>query len=127
MRQLYNSMLNINKVEHLESWKLYMDLVETEFNPEDLQFYDWDLIKNHENYNLDMYKRNINDNMSIIINIVEEIIRDITNNTEGYFMVNDTILLTHHFNNDLIKCEDCGNIWDGFAQCNCYSSSYFNI
>ena len=124
MRQLYNSMLSINKNEYLECWKLYMDLIETEFNPEDIQFYDWDLINNHENYNnLDMYKRNINDNMSIIIDIVEYIIRDITNNTEGYFIVNDNILANY----DLIRCSDCGNMWDGFAQCNCYSTSYFNI
>ena len=20
----------------------------------------------------------------------------------------------------LVKCEKCGNIWDGYAQCNCY-------
>ena len=123
MRKLYNSILNINKVEHLECWKLYMDLVETEFNPEDINFYDWELIKNNDNYEqLDIYKRNINDNMSIIINIVEEIIRDITNNTEGYFIVNNNILLNQpsaNYNYDLIICNECGNIWDGNAQCNC--------
>ncbi len=122
MRQLYNSMLNINKNEYLECWKLYMDLVETEFNPEDLYFYDWELIKNHENYNLlDMFKKNMNDNMTVIIEIVEYIIRDITNNTEGYFIFNDNILANY----DLIRCNDCGNIWDGNAQCNCYN--YLNI
>ena len=39
----------------------------------------------------------------------------------------------HHYNNndndnnteyikpeDLITCDNCGNIWDGYAQCNCY-------
>ncbi len=122
MRQLYNSMLNINKNEYLECWKLYMDLVETEFNPEDLHFYDWELIKTHENYNLlDMYKKNMNDNMTVVIDIVEYIIRDITNNTEGYFIFNDNILANY----DLIRCNDCGNIWDGNAQCNCYN--YLNI
>ncbi len=122
MRQLYNSMLNINKNEYLECWKLYMDLVETEFNPEDLHFYDWELIKNHENNNLlDMFKKNINDNMTVIIEIVEYIIRDITNNTEGYFIVDDNILANY----DLIRCNECGNIWDGNAQCNCYN--YLNI
>ncbi len=95
-----------------------MDLVETEFNPEDIQFYDWELIKNHENYNLlDMFKKNMNDNMTVIIEIVEYIIRDITNNTEGYFIVDDKILANY----DLIKCNDCGNIWDCNAQCNCYN------
>ncbi len=117
MRQLYNSMLNINRTEYLECWKLYMDLVETEFNPEDINFYDWELICHHENYNqLDMYKKNMNDNMTIIIDIVENIIRDITNNTEGYFIIDDNILSNY----DMIRCNDCGNIWDGFSQCNCF-------
>ena len=21
---------------------------------------------------------------------------------------------------DMVQCNNCGNIWDGFAQCNCY-------
>lgn len=122
MRQLYNSMLNINKSEYLECWKLYMDLVETEFNPEDISFYDWELISHHKNYNqLDMYKKNMNDNMNIIIDIVENIIRDITNNTEGYFIIDDNILSNY----DMIRCNDCGNVWDGFSQCNCFM--YMNI
>jgi len=28
--------------------------------------------------------------------------------------------------NDLIKCGNCGNIWDGCAQCNCYMDSSYN-
>ncbi len=116
MRQLYLSMLNINKTEYLECWNLYIDLVETESNPENINFYDWELINYHENsFLLDIYKKNINDNMKIIIDIVEEIIREITNNTEGYFIINDDIIANY----DLIKCNNCGNIWDGFSQCNC--------
>ncbi len=117
MRQLYLNMVNINRTDYLECWRLYMDLVETELNPEDTNFYDWELINSHENYYLlDMYKKNMNDNMKTIIDIVECIIMDITNNTEGYFIINDTILVNY----DLIKCSNCGNIWDGFSQCNCY-------
>ena len=118
MRELYKSMVNINKNDYLECWKLYMDLVETEFNPENMFFYDWDLISYHEYYNeLDMYKKNINDNMSIIIDIVENIVKNITNNTDGYFIIDNNILVNY----DLISCKDCGNIWDGFSQCNCYN------
>ena len=28
--------------------------------------------------------------------------------------------------NDLIKCENCGDIWDGFRQCDCYMDSFYN-
>ena len=27
----------------------------------------------------------------------------------------------------LIKCDNCGNIWDGYAQCNCYQLEYYRI
>ena len=128
MRQLYLNMVNTKQTEYLECWKIYMDLVETEFNPEDISFYDWDLISYHHNYNqLDIYKRNMNDNMSIIINLVEEIIKDITNKTTCYIILDDNIILTKPFTSDLIKCNDCGNIWDGFSQCNCFISNDINF
>jgi len=25
----------------------------------------------------------------------------------------------------LITCENCGNVWDGYAQCNCYQIKYY--
>jgi hypothetical protein len=28
---------------------------------------------------------------------------------------------------DLIKCGNCGNRWDGYAQCNCYQLEYYRI
>jgi hypothetical protein len=116
MRQLYLNMVNTKQTEYLECWKIYMDLVETEYNPEDINYYDWELISHHKDYYLlDMYKKNLNDNMLILIDIVENIIKDITDNTYGYFIIDNNILI----NNDLIRCNNCRNIWDGNAQCNC--------
>ncbi len=116
MRELYNSILNLNIIDYLDCWKLYMDLVETEVNPEDCEFYEWDLISNHENfYKLQIYLKNMNDNISIIIDIVENIIKDITERTFGYFINNNRV----HIDHGLVKCMKCGNIWDGNAQCLC--------
>ncbi len=116
MRELYNSMNNIHILDHLDCWKLYMDLVETEFNPEDSEFYEWDLISDHSFFHeLQLYLKNMNDNMPIIIDIVEKIIRDITENTDGYFIIDNNI----HIDHGLVKCMKCGNIWDGNAQCLC--------
>jgi hypothetical protein len=28
---------------------------------------------------------------------------------------------------DLIKCGNCGNVWDGYAQCNCYQLECYRI
>lgn len=116
MRPLYKSLKSIHKIDYLDCWNIYMDLVETEHNVENVDFYNWEYISFHKDYFLlDMYKRNINDNIETIINMVEDIIRDITNNTDGYFIVGDIV----HVDFGLIKCVNCGNIWDGNAQCNC--------
>ena len=116
MRPLYENLKKVDKIDFLDCWKLYMDLVETEYNPEQVQFYNWENINNHNNYYLlDIYLKNINDNISIIIDIVEYIIKDITNNTLGYYICDNNISVDY----GLVKCINCGNIWDGNAQCNC--------
>jgi predicted Zn finger-like uncharacterized protein len=116
MRELYNSILNIDILDYLDCWKLYMDLVETEFNPEDFEFYDWNLIEDHEKFHeLQLFLKNINDNMPIIIDIVENIIKDITEKYDGYFIIDNKIYIDY----GLVKCMKCGNIWDGNAQCLC--------
>jgi hypothetical protein len=116
MTSLYEKILSVNKIDYLECWTLYMDLIETKYNPENIDFYNWDLIKDHSDYSLlDLYKKNMYNNMNNIINIVENIIIDITNNTDGYFITCDKIFVDY----GLIKCVMCGNIWDGNAQCNC--------
>ncbi len=116
MRPLYESMINIDSIYYLDCWILYMDLIESICINEPVEFYDWSSIEKHPNYYLlDMYKRNINDNINIIINIVEDIVRDITLDTNGYTIINDIISIGF----ELIKCDNCGRIWDGCTQCNC--------
>ena len=41
-------MLNINKIYYLPCWYLYMDLIETRYNPEQTQFYDWSSIYDND-------------------------------------------------------------------------------
>ena len=114
---LYNSMIKIESIYYLQNWILYMDLIETKNNIENITFYNWESIEHHELYYLlDMYKKNINDNIDIIIDIVKSIVIDITNQTNGY-NINDNII---DISFELVQCEKCGNIWDGNAQCNCY-------
>jgi hypothetical protein len=47
--------------------------------------------------------------------MVENIIIDITNNTPGYKIIDDDIMIDNYN----ITCEHCGRVWDGYAQCNC--------
>ena len=109
---LYNSMLKINIRYYLPCWQLYMDLIETRGNPEDYNFYNWDLI----NVNIDnSYKRNMKNNMDIIIAIVEKNVIDITNNTEGYYIENDEIVLDL----GLTNCSECHSLIDTYGYCKC--------
>ena len=111
-------MILIEHIYYLPCWVLYMDLIETKNNIENITFYNWDSINEHTLYYLlDMYKKNINDNIDIIINLVKTIIIDLTNERGGYLIDEDYNI---HISFELVECENCGNIWDGNAQCNCY-------
>ncbi len=109
-------MMNINKIFYLPCWYLYMDLIETRYNPENINFYDWYSISHHDMfYDLHLLIRNMEDNMNIIIAIVETIVKDITNNMKGYKIYDNKIDVNIEFK----KCDLCGNVWDGYAQCMC--------
>ncbi len=109
---LYNSMLKINIKYYLPCWELYMDLVETKGNPEDYNFYNWDLIDIDINSS---FKRNMKNNMDAIIKMVEDNIIDITLNTEGYIIENGEVFLDL----GLINCPDCHNFIDTYGYCKC--------
>ncbi len=107
---LYNSMLKINPKYYLPCWILYMDLIETKGNPEDYNFYNWDIIDINSSF-----KRNLKDNINIIIEIVEKQVIDITNNTYGYIIENNEVFLDL----GLINCFTCHNIIDAYGYCHC--------
>ena len=107
---LYNSMLKINIRYYLPCWELYMDLIETKFNPEDYNFYNWNLV------NIDSsYKRNLKDNMDEIIDIIEKEVIDITNNTDGYYIENGEVILDL----GLTNCPECHSLINTFGHCKC--------
>ena len=144
MSKLYYNMINIDRELHLPCWKIYMDLIETQHNPEPVDFYDWDLIESHPNaYDLPIYKKNMNECINKIVTLVESIVCDITNSSQYYKIVNTDIIIdmTTCFQvidmnnsvdtrdqlspyvmldkNEMITCDFCGNMWDGCAQCDC--------
>ena len=103
-------MLKINPKYYLSCWILYMDLIETKGNPEDYNFYNWDIIDINSSF-----KRNLKDNINIIIEIVEKQVIDITNNTYGYIIENNEVFLDL----GLINCFTCHNIIDAYGYCHC--------
>ena len=113
---LYNSMLLINEIYHLPCWTLYMDLIDTKKNPEDYNFYNWDAIgENLDDCNLNLYKRNLEDNMNIIIEIVKKYVILITSNTPGYCVDNEEVMLDL----GLICCPNCNHFIDTYGYCYC--------
>ena len=107
---LYNSMLKINPKYYLPCWELYMDLIETKGNPEDYNFYDWGIIDINSSF-----KRNLKDNINIIIEIVEKQVIDIINNTDGYTIENCEVFLDL----GLINCIECHHFVDIYGYCHC--------
>jgi hypothetical protein len=89
-----------------------MDLIETKGNPENYNFYNWNLIDIHIDSS---YKRNLKDNMDAIINIVEKQVINITTNTEGYTIEYGEVFLDL----GLINCPDCHNFIDIYGYCKC--------
>ncbi len=109
---LYNSMLKINIKYYLPCWELYMDLIETKYNPEDYHFYNWNLI----DITIDnCYKKNLKNNMDVVIKIVEKQVIDIINNTEGYYIENGEVVLDL----GLTNCPECHSLIDTFGYCKC--------
>ena len=116
MSKLYYNMVDIDRANYLPCWILYMDLVETIHHPESPDFYDWLSIEMHPDaYHLHMYKKNMSECMHLLVAMVENIVRDITNMTPGYRISGDTINISNY----MITCENCGRVWDGYAQCDC--------
>jgi len=47
----------------------------------------------------------------------------IVKSLDNYYNSNDEDTYTQ----DLFKCGNCGNVWDGCAQCNCYQLECYRI
>lgn len=113
---LYYNIINIDKANYIPCWNLYIKLIETIDCPKNIDFYDWESINIHpDSHLLCTYKQNIRDCMHVLIPIVENIVRNITNTTPGYNICDDAIYITNY----MITCTNCGRVWDGYAQCDC--------
>lgn len=102
-------------------WELYTDLIDTKNNLEDKSFYNWDLINSHYLYqDIKLLLNDFNNNINIIIDTVKQILIDFIKEDNRFNYINDENIIVKQWHlDDLICCGNCGNIWDGFAQCNC--------
>ena len=48
------------------------------------------------------------------------LILSILKKSENYVISDKIIYNCDDIPSDMVECEYCGNIWDGFAQCNCF-------
>lgn len=83
-----------------------------------------------DDYNLYIYMQkeyNLNINIpdyleSNLINVTEkDLIDKLKLNTRIKFLRSGTMIYNpNKIPDDLIQCLNCGNVWDGYAQCNCF-------
>jgi hypothetical protein len=111
---------NVDEWHHPYYWEIYKDLLDTKCCPENFDFYNWSDINNHQLFNeIITYKNDFIDNINNVIEIVKEIIIDMYNGHKfekhgKMFRVKEWVI------EGLERCDDCGRIWDGCAQCDCY-------
>lgn len=119
---LFHELIKCNPKFYLNGWELYIELFETRHNVEKISFYKWDSIIYDDFYNeiMNLCKNNLKDNIGTILFILEKNIIENINSTNGYSYNNDTLNIEWWVLEDLVKCTNCGDIWDGFAQCTCY-------
>ena len=58
---------------------------------------------------------------------IKKIILDAITNEEDYAIskTGQIILNCEDIPEDMMQCDNCGNIWDGLAQCNCSMSPFY--
>jgi hypothetical protein len=116
--------LNDNLDIHLQpyEWKLYQDLIDTQYCLENINFYDWDYIKDDIRYQeIRLLLNDFENNFFIIIDIVKNImINKIKTDNRFEYNGDNYIKVKWWYLESLVCCENCGNIWDGYAQCNCW-------
>jgi hypothetical protein len=107
-------------------WILYHDLIETKNNLESINFYEWEFIKDNIKYQeIKLLLNDFENNIVKIIDIVKDImIENIKNDNRFTYVDDDHIKVKWWHLKSLVKCENCGNIWDGFAQCTCWMDDY---
>ena len=119
---LYDEILKYDSSYYLSGWELYLQLIKNKDEIKSKSYYKWDNIYDDEilEYLKFFVELDLKDQYNTIIEIVENyIIKDI-NNTNGYKYINNNIEIEWWVLENLEKCDNCGNIWDGYAQCNCY-------
>ena len=88
-------------------------------------------LKNNSKYNIIIPKNvinnlnirfgYINNNSHYLDKRLKQFVNDIKKNTQFKFLRSGKILYyADDIPEDMMQCDNCGNIWDGNAQCNCY-------
>lgn len=113
---------NMNYYYQPFDWNLYKDLIDTKSNLESISFYEWEYIENDIKYqDIKLLLNDFDNNINTIINLVKEIIIDNIKTDNRFEYCNDNKIKVHSwYLEGMTCCENCGNIWDGYAQCNCY-------
>lgn len=115
----------INKYHQPIEWEIVQQIYNTNEPNDDYKQFSWRVLESNSNYNklydlLDDYYKNYTE----IKKLVYEMALEETSKIESFKMLRNGKIIDNHTYYDEVadgsfRCGNCGNIWDGFAQCDC--------
>jgi rubrerythrin len=125
MSNLLELINNIKKYHQPIEWEIVQQIYNTNEPKEDYKQFSWRVLENNNKYNklydlLDDYYKNYDE----IKKLVYEMALEETLKIEFFKILrNGKIIDNNNYDEEvpegLYRCDNCGNIWDGFAQCDC--------
>jgi hypothetical protein len=115
----------IKKYHQPIEWEIVKQIYNTNEPNDDYKQFSWRVLESNSNYDklydlLDDYYKNYTE----IKRLVYEMALEETSKIEFFKMLRNGKIIDNHTYYDevpdgLFRCGNCGNIWDGFAQCDC--------
>lgn len=114
----------INNLEHYlqpNEWVLYNDLLKSKDNLMNINFNNFKYINDHSKYNdIKLLLIDFNNNFNQIVSLVKEILIDKLKDDVRFEYIDDNNIKVKLWHLEgLTYCDNCGIIWDGYAQCVC--------
>ena len=113
---------NMERSDQPFEWEVYHNLINTKGDINKIYRFNWDTISDHPHYYaLMLLLIDFKNNYNVILKVVKDILVDKIKTDRRFIYTNyNNIEVCDWYLEGLTCCDNCGNIWDGYAQCTCY-------
>ena len=113
---------NMERSDQPFEWEVYHNLINTKGDVNKIYRFNWDTISDHPHYYaLMLLLIDFKNNYNVILKVVKDILLDKIKTDRRFIYTNyNNIEVCDWYLEGLTCCGNCGNIWDGYAQCTCY-------